>query len=162
MGILLTAILITLANAGGIGGGSLILPVVSLLFHFHQNQAGSISTFLVLVAAATRFITNFNQMHPRRDRVLINYDIVAVVMPMALLGTVLGVNLNLTLPEGVQVIILAIVLLYVGYSTLKKGRALYKSENSKKIGASTSFSYANSSLNTPLIAGRPDPRLEAI
>ncbi len=128
MGVVLIAILVTLANAGGIGGGSLLLPVISLLLMFHQNQAGTISTAMVFVAAVTRFITNFNQKHPRRDRVLIDYNIVIVIMPMALLGTVLGVNLNVTLPEGVQVIVLGLVLLYVAYSTFKKGRNLYRSE----------------------------------
>lgn len=56
---------------------------------------------MVFVAAVTRFLTNFKKKHPTQNRVLIDYTVVAVVMPMGLLGTVLGVNLNVTLPEGI-------------------------------------------------------------
>ena len=50
------------------------------------------------------------------------------MLPTGLLGTVVGVYMNLTLPEGVQVIILAVVFLYVAYATLRKGLKFYSAE----------------------------------
>ncbi len=125
MGVVLLSILIVLANAAGIGGGALLLPVLSLLLRFHQSQAGAISNALVFVAAATRFITTYKQKHPRMQRTIIDYSIVVVMLPTGLLGTVIGVYMNLTLPEGMQVIILAVVLLYVAFATTRKGFKLY-------------------------------------
>ena len=128
LGIVVLAVLIVLANAAGIGGGALLLPVLSLLLRFHQNEAGGISNALVFVAATTRFIITFNQKHPRKNRTIIDYSIVAVMLPSGLLGTVVGVYMNLTLPEGIQVIILAVVFIYVAYATLRKGMKLYGAE----------------------------------
>ena len=87
-----------LANAGGIGGGALMLPVITLLLFFHQNQAGAISNALVFVSTITRFICTCKQTHPRKNRTLIEYSVVTVLMPMGLLGTLVGVYLNVTLP----------------------------------------------------------------
>lgn len=64
IGVIVIALLTTLANAGGVGGGSLLLPVISLMLTFHQNQAATISTTMVFVAAVTRYITNFKKKHP--------------------------------------------------------------------------------------------------
>ena len=90
-----------LANAGGIGGGALMLPIITLLLFFHQNQAGAISNAMVFVSSVTRFLCTCKQSHPRKNRTLVDYSIVTVMMPMGLLGTLVGVYLNVTLPEGV-------------------------------------------------------------
>ena len=123
------SVLIVLANAAGIGGGSLLLPCLALLLRFEQIEAEGISNALVFVSALTRLFFSLKQKHPRKDRTIIDYSIVAIMLPTGLLGTVIGVFLNKTLPEGVQVIVLAILLLFVTYATLRKGIKLFKAES---------------------------------
>ena len=60
----------------------------------------------------TRFVINFKKKHPSREgRVLIDYNIVIVLLPMTLFGSKLGVFINSTFPDIVVLILRSIVLL---------------------------------------------------
>jgi hypothetical protein len=56
--IILTEII---ANAGGTGGGGIIIPIIMIFFGFDTGQGVFISNFTVIFCALFRYIINFNQ-----------------------------------------------------------------------------------------------------
>lgn len=52
-------IVIALANAGGIGGGGLLIPIFIVLFQFNAIQSVPLSNFSILTAAIVRLAINF-------------------------------------------------------------------------------------------------------
>ena len=127
------AISIALSNAAGVGGGALILPILIVLLSFTEPQAVALSNFLIFVGAVVRFIVGFKQRHPENpDRPAIHYDYVVLLVPNALLGTIIGVHLNEFLPEVVLVILLVFVLLLVTYISFRKACSLQKEEAKRR------------------------------
>jgi hypothetical protein len=48
-----------------------------------------------LISAITRFVLNYNQAHPYRpNRKVIDYEVVALTMPLVYLGTMMGVQIG--------------------------------------------------------------------
>ena len=66
--------------------------------------------------------------HPKADRPLIDYDIVNIFEPSVLLGTIVGVYLNVTFPSYIIVITLFLTLTISAYNVLKKSISLYRQE----------------------------------
>ena len=57
-----------------------------------MQQAVPISSIIGIVATILRFIVNFNQKHPKNPkRVIINYEVIDIVLPLAFLGSFFGV-----------------------------------------------------------------------
>ena len=78
---------IGLAAGSGVGGGGMVMPIMSLVFGFNAPEALSLSNFSILISALLRFIMNFNQKHPeRKERLAIDYDTVLCFLPMLFLG----------------------------------------------------------------------------
>ena len=82
----------------------------------------------IFTASLIRFIINFKQKHPGKDKLTIDYDIVVVLLPMVLFGIQIGSILNYILPAVAITIALTIVLIYMTYTTTSKGIKLYKKE----------------------------------
>jgi hypothetical protein len=97
-------ILIALCNAGGIGGGEIIVPAGMIFFVFSTKEAVALSNFCIFAASLTRFIINFNLKHPMKDAKVIDYSIVMVMFPMVLLGSTIGIQISGMLPDGVILI----------------------------------------------------------
>ena len=91
-GFVALSFMIILANAGGIGGGGLCIPFMMIFFRLPIFECVPLANFFGLIAAATRFILNFRQKHPTKKwAVTIDYELVALTMPLLYLGTLAGV-----------------------------------------------------------------------
>jgi len=83
----------------GIGGGGVVVPLCMTLFGFTTKEAIAISGFTIFWCSATRFIFNINQKHPeKKDVVVIDYGLATVMLPTVLMGSLVGVFLNVILP----------------------------------------------------------------
>ena len=48
------------AGAAGIGGGGLVMPILTILFGFRVHVAVPLSNVNILLSGITRFVMNFN------------------------------------------------------------------------------------------------------
>ena len=118
-----------LSNAGGIGGGGLLIPILLLILKFYTHEAIPISKLMIFTGALTSFILGFKQSHPYRNAITIDYNIPFLIVPCLLFGTMVGVSLNKVLPPWIILISLTLVLVVNTYKTINKARTLHKNEN---------------------------------
>ena len=109
-----------LSNAGGIGGGGLLIPLLILLLGFYTHEAIPISKLMIFTGALTSFILGFRQKHPSRNTITIDYNIPYLLVPMLLFGTMVGVTLNKVTPPIVILLSLTALLILNTYKTMKK------------------------------------------
>lgn len=69
--------------------------------------------------------------HPEKDAVIIDYGLATVMLPVVMMGSMIGVLFNLVLPSLVLQIVLTIVLLLLTIQSLGKANSIYKKENIK-------------------------------
>ena len=125
---LVLTVLIALANVGGIGGGGLIIPIIMAFFSFSTKEAIAISGFTIFTGSVARYIYAYNQRHPEKDATMIDYGIVIVMMPLVLVGSFVGVLVNIMLPPVLLSLFLTIILILLTAQSLKKGVQIYKKE----------------------------------
>ena len=70
-GVTLVFIITVLANAGGIGGGGLTIPIMMIFFQLNIKECVPIANFTGFLSAFIRFFLNFNQKHPTRPQRII-------------------------------------------------------------------------------------------
>ena len=109
------------SNAGGIGGGGLIVPVLLVVMNFYTHEAIPISKVVIFSGALTAFVLGFKVKHPHRNSITIDYNIPMLLSPMLLFGTMVGVTLNKVLPPIVVIISLTCLLVFNTFKTFQKG-----------------------------------------
>jgi uncharacterized membrane protein YfcA len=109
-----------LSNAGGIGGGGLLMPILVLFLNFNPKEAVPISKLMILTGALTAFLMGRKNKNPFRDSSAIDFNIVVVVIPLVLFGTMIGVTMNKIFPPWMILSLLTFVLCISTYKTFKK------------------------------------------
>ena len=138
------------SNAGGIGGGGLLIPILILILKFETHEAIPLSKIMIFSGALTAFLMGLNKKHPYRKVIAIDYNIAGVMIPMILLGTMVGVSLNKFLPGPLILFALTLVLVINTYKTTKKGISQFHKENQEtieKITEIVNFTNENHSIN---------------
>jgi len=148
-GLIMIVIGSALSNAGGIGGGGLLIPILLLVLKFYTHEAIPISKLMIFTGAFTSFILGFRQKHPFRNSITIDYNIPLLLVPMLLFGTMVGVTLNKVTPPWLILISLTAVLIINTYKTLKKGVNLYKEENNNLGCTKVLSNTANNTIKIP-------------
>jgi uncharacterized membrane protein YfcA len=120
IGALLIIIGSALSNAGGIGGGGLLVPILILYLNFNTKEAIPISKLMIFTGSLTAFIMGIKNKNPYRDATAIDFNIAIVVIPLVLFGTMIGVTLNKVFPPSIILICLTIILTINTYKTAKK------------------------------------------
>ena len=124
-------LMLTLANAGGIGGGGLVIPCFIVFFYFDERETVAMAALANAEAALIRFVLNFKDRHPEKKQTMIDYDLVIMMLPLALLGSILGIIINELLPALLVIILLTSWLAYVFKNILIKARTMWQKENKK-------------------------------
>ena len=124
LGILAIAIGSALSNAGGIGGGGLLIPILLILLGFVAHEAIPISKLMIFTGALTSFFLGFRQKHPTRDAITIDYNVPMILVPMMLFGTMVGVTLNKVCPPWLILVNLSLILILNTYKTMSKYNSL--------------------------------------
>ena len=124
LGTILACILSFLAaavsNAGGVGGGSLYVPILNIVLGLSLKTATALSTFMVTGgtlsnALYTLFLRGGGSGRGQQQP-LIDYDIAVVSQPCLLLGVSVGVVCNVVFPEC---LITALFSLFLAFATFK-------------------------------------------
>eukprot|EP00927_Polykrikos_kofoidii_P063080 TRINITY_DN57893_c0_g1_i1.p1 TRINITY_DN57893_c0_g1~~TRINITY_DN57893_c0_g1_i1.p1 ORF type:complete len:467 (+),score=50.63 TRINITY_DN57893_c0_g1_i1:38-1402(+) len=111
-----------IAVGGGVGGGALYMPVF-VLATGDVHLAVPLSKVTTNGVSWSAFIFNMWLLHPERSGPLIDYDVALLLEPLTLLGTILGVFLNVVSTPFIVIISLVAVLAPTGLTTIKKGFA---------------------------------------
>ena len=69
--------------------------------------------------------------HPSKDAKTIDYGIVMVMFPMVLLGSLLGVQINVILPESVLLGGLTLILVFLSFKSTMQLLKIWRKESTK-------------------------------
>jgi len=129
VGVVLLPILLGMANVGGIGGGGIIIPFLMTFWGFDTKGAIAISNMTIFVGAVTRFLYTYKNRHPDKPATTIDYGVVIIMMPLVLVGSFVGVLVNIILPSMALAIILTLLLLGLTIQSLIQAVKMYKRES---------------------------------
>lgn len=96
------------------------MPILIVFLHFNTKEAVPISKLMILTGALTALFMGLKNKHPFRDSVSIDYNLVILILPVIILGTMVGVTLNKVFPPILILIILTLTLVISTYKTFKK------------------------------------------
>jgi len=128
IGYVLIVMALTLGASGGIGGGGIVVPVYLLVLGLTPRVAIPIGSVTVLGGAFASTLLNWVRRHPLADRPLIDWDLVLVMEPLTLIGTIIGTICHRIFSEKLLVVLLVLLLSITAHSTLKKGMRIYRAE----------------------------------
>lgn len=129
LGYILMFLAAIVANATGIGGGGIHMPLLILVFQFLPKQAVPLSQCLVLGGAIVATLLNLKKKSIETGEPLIDLNIIAILQPGMLLGTIFGVMVHKIMPEIVVVGVLCVLLAFITYRSTRKSIKLYKTES---------------------------------
>jgi uncharacterized membrane protein YfcA len=102
--------------------------VLVLLTGFQARRAAALSQALVTGGSGANAFYGLITRHPFRERPRIDYYVVTIFMATILCGTSVGVILNLLFPNFFTLFMLAALVAYVFYVSLKKAIRLWREE----------------------------------
>ncbi|CAM9735245.1 unnamed protein product, partial [Hapterophycus canaliculatus] len=80
--IVLAALGLMIAAAGGIGGGGILVPIYILVLRFSPKYAVPLSNMTIFGGAITNTFLNMKKRHPLADRPLVDWDLILVMEPL--------------------------------------------------------------------------------
>ncbi|CAN0861920.1 Sulfite exporter TauE/SafE family protein 3 [Linum grandiflorum] len=119
-------------SVGGVGGGGIFVPMLTLIIGFDPKSSTAISKCMIMGAAGSTVYYNLRLRHPTLDMPLIDYDLALLFQPMLMLGISIGVAFNVMFADWMVTVLL--IILFVGTSTkaLFKGIETWKKETMMK------------------------------
>ncbi|XP_022954630.1 sulfite exporter TauE/SafE family protein 5-like [Cucurbita moschata] len=116
----------SISSAGGIGGGGLYIPILTIVAGFDLKTASSFSAFMVTGGSIANVLNNF--CSKSGGKCLIDFDIALLTEPCMLLGVSIGVICNLAFPEWVTTVLFAIFLVWSTFKTCASGMVYWRME----------------------------------
>ncbi|XP_057513739.1 sulfite exporter TauE/SafE family protein 5-like [Actinidia eriantha] len=113
----LCVIAASISSAGGIGGGGLFIPILTIVAGYDLKTASSFSAFMVTGGSLANVVCQMVVKNLKLGgKTLIDFDIALLSEPCMLLGVSGGVICNLVFPEWLITVLFAI---FLAWSTLK-------------------------------------------
>ncbi|RZC75501.1 hypothetical protein C5167_050982 [Papaver somniferum] len=115
-------------SVGGVGGGGIFVPMLTLIIGFDAKSSTAISKCMIMGAAGSTVYYNLKLRHPTLDMPVIDYNLALLVQPMLMLGISLGVAFNVVFADWMVTVLL--IILFIGTSTkaFLKGVETWKKE----------------------------------
>ncbi|CAF2070244.1 unnamed protein product [Brassica oleracea var. botrytis] len=113
-----------ISSAGGIGGGGLFIPIMTIVAGFDLKTASSFSAFMVTGGSIANVISNLFG-----GKALLDYDLALLLEPCMLLGVSIGVICNRVLPEWLITVLFAVFLAWSSLKTCRNGVKYWKIES---------------------------------
>ena len=130
VGTFVFAAFMLLANVGGIGGGGVAIPLAMTFFNLSMKPAVAISSFSIMCSTLARFVFNFNERHPdKKNCCSIDYGLTMVMMPLNLIGSLIGALFLVVFPDLILMIILTLLLLVLSVECARKFVVMRKKED---------------------------------
>ncbi|XP_039131136.1 sulfite exporter TauE/SafE family protein 3-like [Dioscorea cayenensis subsp. rotundata] len=132
-----------LGSIGGVGGGGIFVPMLTLIIGFDPKTSTAISKCMIMGAAGSTVYYNLRLRHPTMDLPIIDYDLALLFQPMLMLGISIGVAFNVIFPDWMVTVLLIILFLGTSTKALFKGietwkkESIMKKETAKLLGSSS-------------------------
>lgn len=147
-------------SVGGVGGGGIFVPMLTLIVGFDPKSSTAISKCMIMGAAVSTVYYNLKLKHPSLDMPVIDYDLALLIQPMLMLGISIGVIFNVIFPDWLVTVLLIILFLGTSTKAFLKGIETWKKETIiKREAAKRSEQTSEESEYTPLPTG-PDAAAE--
>ncbi|KAB5533888.1 hypothetical protein DKX38_016974 [Salix brachista] len=112
----------SISSAGGIGGGGLYIPILTIVANLDLKTASSFTAFMVTGGSVANVMCNmFTRSAKFGGQTVVDYDIAILSEPFMLLGVSVGVICNLVFPEWLVTILFAVFLACSTFKTCQKG-----------------------------------------
>ncbi|KAL2236993.1 sulfite exporter TauE/SafE family protein 3 [Sesamum indicum] len=119
-------------SVGGVGGGGIFVPMLSLIIGFDPKSATAISKCMIMGAAVSTVYYNLKLRHPTIDMPIIDYDLAVLIQPMLMLGISIGVAFNVVFADWMVTVLLIILFLVTSTKAFLKGVETWKKETIMK------------------------------
>ncbi|XP_030491790.2 sulfite exporter TauE/SafE family protein 3 isoform X1 [Cannabis sativa] len=119
-------------SVGGVGGGGIFVPMLTLIVGFDEKSSTAISKCMVMGGAVATVFYNLRQRHPTLELPIIDYDLALLFQPMLMLGISIGVSFNVILADWMIILLLIIVFLITSTKSFLKGIEIWKKETIMK------------------------------
>ncbi|XP_048332262.2 sulfite exporter TauE/SafE family protein 3 [Ziziphus jujuba] len=119
-------------SVGGVGGGGIFVPMLSLIIGFDPKSATAISKCMIMGAAVSTVYYNLKLRHPTLDMPIIDYDLALLIQPMLMLGISIGVAFNVIFADWMVTILLIVLFLGTSTKAFLKGVETWKKETIMK------------------------------
>ncbi|GMP28311.1 hypothetical protein CsSME_00003912 [Camellia sinensis var. sinensis] len=121
-----------LGSVGGVGGGGIFVPMLTLIIGFDPKSSTAISKCMIMGAAGSTVYYNLRLRHPTLDMPLIDYDLALLFQPMLMLGISIGVTFNVMFADWMVTVLLIILFLGTSSKALFKAIETWKKETMMK------------------------------
>ncbi|KAG5034344.1 hypothetical protein AAZX31_04G078200 [Glycine max] len=119
-------------SVGGVGGGGIFVPMLSLIIGFDPKSSTAISKCMIMGAAVSTVYYNLKLRHPTLNMPIIDYDLALLIQPMLMLGISIGVVFNVVFPDWIVTILLIVLFLGTSTKAFFKGVETWKKETIMK------------------------------
>ncbi|CAK9141207.1 unnamed protein product [Ilex paraguariensis] len=119
-------------SVGGVGGGGIFVPMLTLIIGFDAKSATAISKCMIMGAAASTVYYNLKLRHPTLDMPIIDYDLAVLIQPMLMLGISLGVAFNVLFADWMVTVLLIVLFLGTSTKAFFRGVETWKKETIMK------------------------------
>ncbi|MCL7044196.1 hypothetical protein MKW94_005041, partial [Papaver nudicaule] len=102
-------------SVGGVGGGGIYVPMLTLIIGFDAKSSVPLSKCMITGAAVSTVYYNLKRRHPTLDMPVIDYNLTLLMQPMLMLGISFGVILSEIFADWMVTILL--IILFIGITT---------------------------------------------
>ncbi|RNE97696.1 hypothetical protein TraAM80_09180 [Trypanosoma rangeli] len=120
----------SIAVLAGVGGGGILVPMFCLLMEVPMDIAVGLSQATICGQSILNVFFAVQKRFPSSEcsRPLINYQYLTLLIPLGVIGTLIGGVLNKLCPDLLRLILLFILLITVLYRTVRKLIAQYRKD----------------------------------
>ncbi|XP_017230257.1 sulfite exporter TauE/SafE family protein 3 [Daucus carota subsp. sativus] len=150
-------------SVGGVGGGGIFVPMLTLVIGFDPKSATAISKCMIMGAAVSTVYYNLKLRHPTLDMPIIDYDLAVLIQPMLMLGISIGVAFNVLFADWMVTVLLIVLFLGTSTKAFLRGVDTWKGETIlKKEAANRREDNGNGGdeADYKLLPGGPDKKTE--
>ncbi|CAN4121448.1 unnamed protein product [Withania somnifera] len=115
-------------TVGGVGGGGIFVPMLTLILGFDTKSAAAISKCMIMGASASSVWYNLRVPHPCREVPILDYDLALLFQPMLMIGITLGVSLSVVFPYWLITVLIIILFMGTSARSFFKAIEMWKEE----------------------------------
>nr|DAD21690.1 TPA_asm: hypothetical protein HUJ06_023153 [Nelumbo nucifera] len=138
-------------SVGGVGGGGIFVPMLTLIIGFDPKSSTAISK------SGSTVYYNLRHRHPTLELPIIDYDLALLFQPMLMLGISIGVAFNVMFADWMVTVLLIILFLGTSTKALFKGIETWKKETIMKKEAAKLLESESKPTDGPGLEYKPLP-----
>ncbi|KAF8279818.1 hypothetical protein TcBrA4_0105070 [Trypanosoma cruzi] len=129
----------SIAVLAGVGGGGILVPMFCLLMGLPMDFAVGLSQSTICGQSILNVLIAIRKRFPCAgcSRPLINYQYLTLLVPLGVIGTLIGGVLNRLCPDLFRLVLLFLLLTTVLYRSVRKMIAQYRKDQSERRGTNT-------------------------